>query len=179
MKPVMSICAVPLALALAWAGSAIATDLEEGEELYAAQCQACHGAMYEEETGFRERFDLPRRIQLAMLDSVTSDTAHPVIPVSRSKEAQLGSVPTAEHLAVALPTGPILRGIVGRPAAIIEGYSYSKAFLQTLKGVVWSEEELDRWITNSQARVPGSFMFYKQADVEARRKIILYLKANP
>ena len=109
-------------------------------------------------TGFREPSTVPRRVQLVMANSVTSDTV---------------------HLAVALPNGPSLRGVVGRPAASFEGFEYSKSILEKLKGVVWSEEKLDRWITNSQAWVPGSFMFYKQPDAETRRKIILYLKENP
>lgn len=182
MIRVSSIVAVSLALTLAYATRAIASDVEEGEQIFALQCEICHGAMYVEETGFREPFNSPRRIQLAMLDSVTSDTADllsGLIPGSSRKESQLTSMPTGEHLAVALPTGPPLRGIIGRPAVSVEGYKYSKSMLATLKGVVWSVEKLDRWITNSQAWVPGSFMFYKQPDPEARRKIILYLKANP
>jgi hypothetical protein len=34
------------------------------------------------------------------------------------------------------------------------------------------------WITNSQAWVPGSMMFYEQPDPEIRRKIITDLEAN-
>ena len=182
MKRVSTIGAISLALALVHSTHASASDVEEGEQLYVLQCEICHGAMYVEATGFREPFNSPRRVQLAMLDSVTSNAAHllsGLIPGPSTKETQLMSMPTGDLLAVALPNGPRLRGIVGRPAATIEGYAYSKAFLKTLKGVVWSEEELDRWITNSQAWAPGSFMYYKQDDADNRRKIILYLKANP
>ena len=182
MIRVSSIVAVSLALTLAYATHASAADVEEGEQLYVSQCEVCHGLVNGKEISFREPFFVPRRIQLAMLDSVTANAGHLVsqlIPAFSAKETQLMSIPTGERLAVALPPGPPLRGIIGRPAAIIEGYPYSKSMLATLKGVVWSEEKLDRWITNSQAWVPGSFMFYKQDDPEARRKIISYLKANP
>ena len=188
MKRVSSVVALSLALTLAHATHASASDVEEGEQLFVLQCEICHGAMYGEETGFREPFNSPRRIQLAMLDSitsldsVTSNAAHllsGLISGSSTKETQLTSSPTGEHLAVALPNGPPLRGIIGRPAASVEGYAYSKSMLETLKGVVWSVEKLDRWITNSQAWAPGSFMYYKQDDADIRRKIILYLKANP
>jgi len=180
MKPLLSIVAVSLALTSPTFANA--NDVEDGEQLYVLQCEKCHGAMSGQETGFREPFDSSRRIQLAMLDSVTSSAADLVswlIPASGTNEAQLMSMPTGEHLAVALPNGPTLRGVVGRPAASVEGYSYSKAMLATLAGVVWSEEKLDRWITNSQAWVPGSFMYYKMPDPETRRKVILFLKANP
>ena len=158
MKRVSSIGAISLALILAFATHASASDLEEGELLFTEQCSICHGAIFEEETGFRGPSTVPRRVQLVMGNSVTSD---------------------ALHLAVALPNGPPLRGIVGRLAASVEDFDYSKSILERFKGVVWSEEKLDRWITNSQAWVPGSFMFYKQPDAETRRKIILFLKANP
>ncbi|MEE8296659.1 MAG: hypothetical protein V3R26_02400 [Hyphomicrobium sp.] len=182
MKRVSSIVAVSLALTLAYATHASASDVEEGEQLYVSQCEVCHGLVNWKEIGLREPFYSPRRIQLAMLDSVTTNAGYLVsqlIPAFGTKETQLMSMPTGELLAVAMPPGPPLRGIIGRPAATVEGYVYSKSMLEMLKGVVWSEEKLDRWITNSQALVPGSFMFYKQPDPETRRKIILYLKANP
>jgi cytochrome c len=182
MIRVSSIVAVSLALTLAQATHASASDVEEGEQLYVSQCEICHGLVSGKEIGLRERFFVPRRIQLAMLDSDTSNTAHllsGLISESSTKETQLTSLPTSEHLAVALPNGPPLRGVIGRPAASVEGYKYSKSMLETMKGVVWSAEKLDRWITNSQEWVPGSFMFYKQDDADARRKIISYLKANP
>jgi len=75
--------------------------------------------------------------------------------------------------------GPNLRGIVGRPAGSVEGYTYSNTMLKTLKGMEWTEAALNVWITNPQAWVPGVYMYYKQADPEIRRKIILYLKSNP
>ena len=182
MKRVSPIFAISLALTLAFATHASASDLEEGKQLYTSQCEACHGVMYSDETAFREPFNAPRRIQLAMLDSVMPNATHSVsrlIAAPSAKETQLVSMPTDERLAVAMPNGPTLSGVVGRPAASVEGYAYSKSMLENMKGVVWSEEALDRWITNSQAWVPGSFMFYKQDDPEARRKIILYLKSFP
>ena len=91
------------------------------------------------------------------------------------------SQPTAEDepLAVAPPFGPPLRGVYGRPAGSVEGFPYSHAFKNTLQGVVWNHDTLDRWITDSQAWVPGSRMFYQQPDAEIRRQIITYLEANP
>ena len=83
------------------------------------------------------------------------------------------------RIAFAPPFGPNLRGIVGRPAGSVEGYTYSNTMLKTLKGMEWTEAALNVWITNPQAWVPGVYMYYKQADPEIRRKIILYLKSNP
>jgi cytochrome c len=60
----------------------------------------------------------------------------------------------------------------------VPGFAYSRAFKKVLQGVVWDEQELDRWITDSQARVPGSLMFYAQPDPDIRRQIITYLQAQ-
>ena len=182
MKRLLFIGAISLGLALTHATYVSASDEKEGEQLYVLQCEKCHGAMYEQETGFREPVNSPRRIQLVMLDSFTSNAAHLVsrlIAASSTTKNHLAAVPAGEHLAVALPNGPALRGIIGRPAASVEGFTYSKSMLENMEGVVWSEETLDRWITNSQKWAPGSYMYYKQNDPEIRRKIILYLKASP
>jgi cytochrome c len=82
------------------------------------------------------------------------------------------------RIAFAPPFGPNLQGVYGRAAGSVQGYEYSKTFLTTLKGMEWNDAALDVWITNSQAWVPGVYMYYKQADVEVRRKIIAYLRAN-
>jgi cytochrome c2 len=81
-------------------------------------------------------------------------------------------------LAFAPPYGPPLRGVYGRPAGSVAGFNYSSAFKQALQGVVWDEQTLNVWLTNSQKRAPGSLMFYRQPEAEIRRQIILYLRAN-
>jgi cytochrome c2 len=96
-------------------------------------------------------------------------------------QSPFGSIAPAtseEHLAFAPPYGPPLRGVYGRLAGSVTGFPYSRAFKETLQGVVWTRERLDVWIADSQAWVPGSRMFYQQPDAEIRRKIIMYLEAN-
>ena len=70
--------------------------------------------------------------------------------------------------------GPKHRGVVGRHAGSIEGYVYSPALKAS--GITWDEAELDRWLTNPSALVPGTKMFYKIDDPQARADIIAYLK---
>ena len=80
------------------------------------------------------------------------------------------------ELAVVLPQGPTLNGIVGRPAGIIEGYKYSKAmraFAET--GAVWDRETLDRFITDSRKYVKGTTMIVKMKE-EDRRLVLDYLE---
>jgi cytochrome c len=70
--------------------------------------------------------------------------------------------------------GPRHRGVVGRRAGSIEDYSYSPALKGS--GLTWNESTLDRWLTNPSALVPGTKMFFKVDDPQARADIIAYLK---
>jgi cytochrome c len=70
--------------------------------------------------------------------------------------------------------GPRHRGVVGRPAANLADYNYSAALKNS--GLTWDEATLDRWLTNPSALVPGTKMFFKIDDAQARADIIAYLK---
>ena len=72
--------------------------------------------------------------------------------------------------------GPNLFGVVGRPAGSLAGFKYSPAFLAGKDGIVWDEANIDRWITDPQAMIPGVVMLYKQADPEKRHLVIEFLK---
>jgi cytochrome c len=70
--------------------------------------------------------------------------------------------------------GPRHRGVVGRRAGSVDDYAYSKALKDS--GLTWDEGTLDRWLTNPSALVPGTKMFFKIDDAQARADIIAYLK---
>jgi cytochrome c len=70
--------------------------------------------------------------------------------------------------------GPKHRGVVGRRAGSIEDSVYSPALKKS--GIVWDEAELDQWLTNPSALVPGTKMFFKIDDPQSRADIIAYLK---
>jgi hypothetical protein len=71
--------------------------------------------------------------------------------------------------------GPKLRGIVGRPAGSDPAFLYSANFMAGTKELVWTLKLLDQFLTDSRMLVPGTRMFYRQNDVEVRRKILAYL----
>jgi len=98
--------------------------------------------------------------------------------LARDRPTAVTPTTEVERVAVAPPYGPSLRGVYGRQAGTVPGFTYSRAFTQILQGVVWDRSTLDAWIMDSQAWVPGSMMFYKQSDPDLRRKIITYLEAN-
>jgi cytochrome c len=70
--------------------------------------------------------------------------------------------------------GPHLMGVVGRPAASVAGANYSPAMRNA--GITWSAEELDSFLTNPAARVPGSRMPNRVAAPADREDIIEFLR---
>jgi cytochrome c2 len=175
-----------LVVALMAGATARAQDdsLAEGAALYKENCGMCHGEIAAEAS---HRFDVPawRHFVRAGLPSgprlsaVDKRLAHGTITSLANERFDTQRTADDEPVAVVPPFGPPLRGVIGRSAGSVEGFPYSRAFKNTLREMVWDREALDRWITDSQAWVPGSMMFYKQPDPEIRRKIITYLEANP
>jgi cytochrome c len=43
----------------------------------------------------------------------------------------------------------------------------------------WNAVNLDRWLTDSNVTVKGSYMNYRQADAAKRKAIIAYLASTP
>ena len=72
--------------------------------------------------------------------------------------------------------GPTLAGVYGRKVGSIESYHYTPGY-QTSE-LVWNDENLDKYLTNPQAMLPGSTMAYRQSKPEVRHKIIDFLKGQ-
>lgn len=75
--------------------------------------------------------------------------------------------------------GPPLNGIVGAEIASMEGFKYSKAFLAKKdEGFVWSEAELDAYLTKPKKHTPGTKMSFAGLRKEADRvNVIAYMKS--
>jgi cytochrome c len=74
--------------------------------------------------------------------------------------------------------GPSLHNIIGREAGSAPGFRYSSAMQNA--DLVWDEENLDRYIENPDAVVPGNNMkpYSGITDPEERAKIIAHLEAE-
>ncbi|HSC63073.1 MAG TPA: cytochrome c family protein [Caldimonas sp.] len=70
--------------------------------------------------------------------------------------------------------GPKHRGVFGRRAGTVPDYAYSPALKGS--GITWNEANLDRWLVNPSAMVPGTKMFFRIDDAQARADLIAYLK---
>ncbi len=71
-------------------------------------------------------------------------------------------------------TGPMHRGVVGRPAGSVAGFDYSPA-LKNAK-IVWTEANLDKWLADPEAFIPGNKMFFNVDSGQDRADIIAFLK---
>jgi glucose/arabinose dehydrogenase len=72
--------------------------------------------------------------------------------------------------------GPRLQGVVGRPAASVKGFAYSKSLLAS--GLTWSPAELDRFLSAPSALVPGTNMPIAIADGGERADVVAYLAST-
>ncbi|HEX3728995.1 MAG TPA: c-type cytochrome, partial [Opitutaceae bacterium] len=69
--------------------------------------------------------------------------------------------------------GPVLAGVVGRPAASLPSFTYTPALKRS--GITWTAENLDRFITNPQAMVHGTAMVVQVFSTKDRRDLVTFL----
>jgi len=74
-------------------------------------------------------------------------------------------------------TGPILNGIIGRAAGSVEGFDYSKALIAAADGgLIWTEEELDKFLTKPKEYLPKTKMSFAGLRKEKDRvNLLAYL----
>ncbi len=72
--------------------------------------------------------------------------------------------------------GPRLGGVYGRTAGSVESFQYSDALKKS--GIKWTEETLDKWLTNTEQLVPNNDMTFHVEKPDERAEIIAYLKQN-
>jgi cytochrome c len=71
--------------------------------------------------------------------------------------------------------GPVLNGIVGRKAGTYEGYAYSPANKDS--GIVWTPEELDKYLESPQTALPRTKMIFPGLkDEQQRKNVIAFLE---
>lgn len=77
------------------------------------------------------------------------------------------------HSVSADRVGPRHAGVYGRRAGQVAGYGYSAALRSSQ--IVWTAENLDIWLKNPEALIPGQRMGYGLGDAQDRADIIDYL----
>ena len=121
--------------------------------------------------------------------TVTSLLAFATVAIAAGAHASTGDAVQGEHVFrkckschmvgpdAKRRTGPELNGIVGAPAAAVEGYPYSEAIRAAAKaGLSWSAEALDAYLADPRAYMPGTRMtFHGLAEPQERLDVIAYL----
>ena len=72
--------------------------------------------------------------------------------------------------------GPRLGGVYGRTAGTVDSFQYSDALKKS--GIKWTEQTLDKWLTNTEQLVPNNDMTFHVEKPDERAAIIAYLKQN-
>lgn len=71
--------------------------------------------------------------------------------------------------------GPNLDGVVGRRAGSVAGFPYSEALKNS--GLVWTEDNLRKWVADSAHMVPGTLMPHASiSDPAEQIYLVAYLK---
>jgi cytochrome c len=74
--------------------------------------------------------------------------------------------------------GPVLTGVVGRPAGTYPGYNYSAANKNS--GLTWDEATLKVYLKDPRAKVPGTKMTFPGLPSDDDiNNVIAYLKTFP
>lgn len=72
--------------------------------------------------------------------------------------------------------GPNLFGIVGKTAGSVAGFDYSDALMAS--GITWTAAELDSYIADPAAKIPGTTMVAGAiADKAKRQAVIAYIES--
>ncbi len=76
--------------------------------------------------------------------------------------------------------GPVQNNLIGATAGSRPGFNYSTAMKEAgAKGIVWTEENIDKYLTNPKAMVPGNKMaFPGLPNAQDRADVIAYLKTQ-
>ena len=78
-------------------------------------------------------------------------------------------------LGIKIAVGPVLDGIVGRQAGTYPGHEYSDANKNS--GIVWTPDELDKYLTSPQTVVPHTKMIFPDLkDAQKRKDVIAFLQ---
>ena len=71
--------------------------------------------------------------------------------------------------------GPAHRGVFGRLAGSAKGFTNYSAALKR-SGITWTEANLDRWLLDPEALVPGQAMGINLPDAGERADVIAFLR---
>ncbi|MCK0127676.1 c-type cytochrome [Erythrobacter sp. F6033] len=113
--------------------------------------------------------------EIAPVEAPAGDSSVDLVAAGEAAFAVCGGCHVAES-GEASRAGPNLYGVVGRSAGSLDDFAYSDALAGS--GITWDAAQLDEFIANPSAAVPGTIMVAGAvADDERRAAIIAYLES--
>jgi cytochrome c len=109
-----------------------------------------------------------------MLSAVSAAAPKPDIENGRATFAAMCGVCHSVQKSGGPNQGPNLLGLVGRKAGSQPDFTQYSAALKA-SGLTWSTRELNRFLVNPGARVPGTFMPMQIPDDRTRADVVAYL----
>ena len=109
---------------------------------------------------------------LAPLTSLSAGPAAPDIDRGRDLFAKRCS---GCHALDSDKEGPRLRGVFGRKAGSVAGFPYSESLRNS--GIVWTENQLDRWLQNPEETARNTNMEFRVVDAGERAAVVAFLKS--
>jgi cytochrome c len=113
------------------------------------------------------------RIAAVILESAVCFTLWSAASSKRGEQL-FNQICTGCHALDSEKAGPRLRGVFGRAAGAVPGFSYSEGLKKSR--LVWDEVTLDKWLTDSSSAVADTDMALRLENAEQRADIIAYLK---
>ena len=113
-------------------------------------------------------------LAILLIAFATTSHAEPTGDAARGK-AFYQTTCSACHSVDYNGVGPAHKNVFGARAGMQPQYIYSPALATS--GVTWTEKNLDRWLTQPEAMVPGQKMGVSVAGAQDRADVIAYLKS--
>lgn len=111
---------------------------------------------------------------IASIASIAAATPAAAQDVARGKQLFATCAACHNTQGVSSDAGPSMAGIVGRPSASRDDFRYSRTMSRA--GVVWDAAQLDRYLADPQATIPGTRMaFAGMPSATDRADLIAYL----
>ena len=119
----------------------------------------------------------PGAAPVAVVAAAAASEDQASAPVAEGKAVFAGCA-ACHAIAPGAPSGagPNLAGIVGQPAGQVAGFAYSDALKAS--GITWTVAELDSFLADPAAKIPGTTMVAGViADAAKRQAVIAYLES--
>lgn len=115
-------------------------------------------------------------LQCAVFVSITTSAEDNIVPNLKSGQEIYQAVCHGCH---GVSIAPTLRGIINRPIASVESFKGYSEGIKGKKGMMWTKENLNTFLTDPLKFAPGTLMIQIIPEAQRRADIIAFLEKLP